>query len=153
MPKAVKNHTNAHVDPTISPCQIIPPLSYILLNLFISLVMIASSFTAFFLTLFIIFPLACLRALLPADIAILEDVIRSLQEVTNSKDGEGGAEKKKEKERLSELQRNKVVLILGDSPEIGFGIIKQYANEQDTVIIVASTSMGKHIIISTLAAG
>jgi len=145
MSKVLKNHTGAHVNPTISPCQIIPPVSYILLNLLISLVMITSSFTAFFLTLFIVLPLGCLRALLPVDMAILEGVIRSLQEITKSKDGEGGTEKNKEKERLSELQRNKVVLILGDSLEIGFSIIKQYANEPDTVIIMASSSVGKHI--------
>jgi hypothetical protein len=115
--------------------------------------MIATSFTAFFLTLFVILPLACLYALLPVDIAILEDVIKSLQEITNNKGGEGGAEIKKEKERLSKLQKNKVIFILGDSLEIGFGIIKQYANERDTVIIVASSSMSKHIIISILAVG
>ena len=120
MSKILKNYTDAHVN----PCQIIPSVSYILLNLLISLVMIASSFTAFFLTLFIILPLASLYALLPVDIAIFEDVIRSLQEITNSKDGEGGAEIKKEKKRLSELQRNKVIFILGDSLEIGFGIIR-----------------------------
>ena len=59
--------------------------------------MITSSFTGFLLTLFIIFPLACLRTLL-----------LSLREIINGKIGGGSMEKeeeeKKEKEREREVE-------------------------------------------------
>ncbi|KIM35509.1 hypothetical protein M413DRAFT_79337 [Hebeloma cylindrosporum] len=115
MTRIVRTHSqkNPGVNPTsISPRQM-PSVSYTMQNLFISLATIAVSSASLFFTLFVFLPLACLRALLPLNMKV----------------------------RLSELRRNKVVLVLGASRGIGFNLVKQYANEKGTVIIAASSSM------------
>lgn len=74
----------------------------------------------------------------------LKGVIGSPHGIVNGKSGEVDVEK--EKVRLSELRRNKVVLVIGASRGIGFNVVKQYASESGTVVIAASSSMGKHFI-------
>jgi len=151
MSRAVENH-KAHSQKSprfnlrfISPRQI-PSVSYTIQNLFISLATIAVSSASFFITLFVFLPLACLRALLPLNMVTLKGVIGSPQGIANGKNG--GVDVEKEKVRLSELRRNKVVLVLGASRGVGFNIVKQYANESGTVVIAASSSMGKHLFQS-----
>lgn len=128
----------------ISPRQI-PSVSYTIQNLYISLATIAVSSASLFITLFVILPLACLRALLPLNMVTLKGVIGSPQGIANGKSG--GVDVEKEKVRLSELRRNKVILVLGASRGIGFNVVKQYANESGTVVIAASSSMGKHFFL------
>jgi len=154
MSKAVKNH-NANSQKyrrsnstSMSPRQI-PSVSYTVQNLLISLATIVVSSISFLFTLFVFLPLACLRALLPLSMITLKGVIGSSQGITNGKNT--GVDVEKQKVRLSELRRNKVVLVLGASRGIGFNLVKQYANEKDTVIIAASSSMGKHTFLSVPA--
>lgn len=80
----------------------------------------------------------------------LKGVIGSPQGIANGKSG--GVDVEKEKVRLSELRRNKVILVLGASRGIGFNVVKQYANESGTVVIAASSSMGKHFFLLAPAA-
>ena len=138
----LNNYTaNSQENPStsISPRQI-PSFSYTFQNLLISLATIAAASASFFFTLFVILPLACLRTLLPPNILILRGVIGSPKGVVN---GENGAvDVEREKVLLSELRRNKVILVFGASRGIGFNVIKQYANEENTVVIAASSSMG-----------
>jgi len=124
---------------SISPRQI-PSLSYTFQNLLISLATITTSYASFFFTLFVILPLACLRTLLLPNMFILRGVIGPHQGIVNGENG--GIDVEQEKVRLSELRRNRVVLVLSASRGIGFNVVKQYANEENTLIIAASSSMG-----------
>lgn len=153
MSKVLRNHkANSHRNPGfkwsfISPRQI-PSVTYTIQNLLISLATIAVSSASFFITLFVFLPLACLRALLPLNMITLKGVIRFPKGIANGENG--GVDVAKEKVRLSELRRNKVILVLGASRGIGFNVVKQYANEPGTVVIAASSSMGKHKFVSVL---
>lgn len=51
-----------------------------------------------------------------------------------------------EKMRLSELQRDKVLLVFGASRGIGSNFVKQYTNKKGTVIIAPLSSIAKHIL-------
>ena len=87
--------------------------------------------------------MAFLRALLPLDMVTLKGVIGSSQGIDNGKHRRVDVEE--EEERLSELRSNKVVLVLSAARGIGFNIVKQYASEEGTVVIAASSSVGKYI--------
>lgn len=50
--------------------------------------------------------------------------------------------------RLSELRGNRVVLVFGASGGIGFNVVKEYAGESGTMVIAASSSMGKYFFLS-----
>jgi len=154
MSKTIKDH-NANGQKnhrfkltSMSPRQI-PSVSYTVQNLLISLATIAVASASFLFTLFVFLPLACLRALLPLNMVTLKGVIGSSHGITNGKNT--GVDVEKQKVRLSELRRNKVILVLGASRGIGFNLVKQYANEKNTVIIAASSSMGNDTFVSVPA--
>jgi hypothetical protein len=115
-------------------------LSYALQNLLISLFTTITSSASFFFTLFVILPLACLRTLLPHNFFVLRGVIGSPQGIVNGENG--GTDMEREKVRLSQLRRNRVILVLGASRGIGFNVVKQHANEENTSVIATSSSMG-----------
>ncbi|KDR69916.1 hypothetical protein GALMADRAFT_76617 [Galerina marginata CBS 339.88] len=95
----------------------IPTVGYTIQNILISLTTLASSAASLFFTLCFILPLSLLRAFIPRSLLIPRG-------------------------RTAEVMRkNKVVLIIGASRGIGFGVLKQYVNEPDTVIIAASKSI------------
>ncbi|KAF9481056.1 NAD(P)-binding protein [Pholiota conissans] len=91
----------------------IPTVAYTVQNILISIASIISSIASFLFTLWIILPLSMIRAVIPANM---------LQSINS----EG---------------KNKVVLIVGASRGIGFSVLKQYADDPDTVIIAASRSI------------
>ena len=144
MSRIIKNHKAKDLT-SISPRQI-PSVSYTIQNIFISLATIAVSSASLFLMIYIVLPLAFLRVLLPLDMVTLKGVIGSSRGIGNGKHRR--VDEEEEEERLSELRSNKVVLVLSAARGIGLNIVKQYANEEGTVVIAASSSVGKYTSVS-----
>ena len=103
----------------------IPPIGYTIQNIIISIGTIISSFAALCFTLSFVLPLSILRRSVPA---------RTLSLATTA-----GKDFK-----LDEvLTRGKVVLVVGVTPEMGYDIIMQYANNKDTTIIGLAQTSGE----------
>ncbi|KAJ3517044.1 hypothetical protein NLJ89_g762 [Agrocybe chaxingu] len=90
----------------------IPSVAYTIQNMWISLSAMVLAMASFFFTLWVVLPLSMTRPFFP-----------------------------KPKPSLPETETKKVVLIIGASQGIGFSILKQYADEPDTVIVAASRSI------------
>ena len=93
----------------------IPTLPYAIQNVLMSIASIIAAMASLVFTMSIVLPLSIARGVLPNNL-FRRDI------------PEG---------------RGKVVLIVGASRGIGFNVLKQYADEPDTVIIAASRSIGK----------
>lgn len=94
----------------------VPTLPYAIQNVLMSVASIIAATLSLIFTMSIVLPLSIARVVLPNSFF--------------RRDIPGG--------------RGKVVLIVGASRGIGFNVLKQYADEPDTVIIAASRSIGKH---------
>lgn len=97
----------------------VPTLGYTIQNIFISLATVASASASLFVTVFVVLPISFMRTMAP----------RKYLQAPGS---------------AALADKNKVVLIVGASRGIGFNVLKQYANDPDTVIIAASKSIGIH---------
>jgi hypothetical protein len=113
----------------------IPPIGYTLQNIIISIGTMISSFAALCFTMFCVLPLSILRRSVPARTLSLA--------ATTGKDF-----------KLDEvLTRGKVVLVVGVTPEMGYDIIMQYANDKDTTIIGLAQTAGEFPFFWRIYAG
>ena len=113
----------------------IPPIGYTLQNIIISIGTMISSFAALCFTVFFVLPLSILRRSVPARTLSLA--------ATAGKDF-----------KLDEvLIRGKVVLVVGITCEMGYDIIKQYANDKNTTIIALAQTAGESPLFGRIYAG
>ncbi|KDR72145.1 hypothetical protein GALMADRAFT_213572 [Galerina marginata CBS 339.88] len=97
----------------------IPTLSYTIQNILISLVTLVASTASLLFTLCVVLPLSMMRAGIPGGLLVPRG--RAAQNMR--------------------ARGCRVVLVVGASRGIGFGVLKQYMNDPDVVIVAASRSV------------